>query len=157
DGTLLVGLGEDQKPVKIWDLAEGNQKRSWKADVENTWSYEFSADGKTLVTGGHDKVIRFWEVATGRLQREIAGHPKAVHRLALSTDGALLATLGVSQEWYYPWDNFIRIWDVATSKERRRLTMPFQRRFGDQTLGFNTLAFAPDGQTLVTAGQDDML
>src|SRR5262249_27503213 len=119
DGTLLVGLGEDQKTVKIWDLAEGNQKRSWKADVENTWSYEFSADGKALVTGGHDKVIRFWEVATGRLQREIAGHPKAVHRLALSTDGALLATLGVSQEWYYPWDNFIRIWDVATGKERR--------------------------------------
>jgi WD40 repeat protein len=157
DGTLLVGLAEDQKTVEIWDLAGGNQKRSWKADVEATWSYEFSADGKTLVTGGHDKVIRFWEVATGRLQREITGHPNRVGKLTLSPDGKLLASLGMSLEWYYPWDNFIRIWDVASGKETRRLTMPIHKRFVDQSLGFNTLAFAPDGKTLVTAGQDDIL
>jgi RNA polymerase sigma factor (sigma-70 family) len=158
DATLMAGLEENHKTVEIWDLVEGRRLRSWKADEGCTWAYEFSGDGKTVVTGGDDKVIRFWEVATGRLEREISGHPNMVGKLALSPDGAMLATLGETQgEWYYPWDNFIRIWDVASGKETRRLTMPIQKRFGDRTLGFNTLAFAPDGKTLVTAGQDDML
>jgi len=158
DSKLLAALEQNHKTVEIWDLAEGRRLRSWKADEGYTWAYKFSADGKTLVTGGQDKIIRLWEVATGRLRREITGHPNMVGKLALSPDGAMLATLGETQgEWYYPWDNFIRIWDVASGKETRRLTMPIHKRFGDQSLGFNTLAFAPDGQTLVTAGQDDIL
>jgi RNA polymerase sigma factor (sigma-70 family) len=159
DGKLLAGLEQNKSisTVEIWDMATGKRLRSWKAHDGWIWSYEFSADGKTLVTGGKDKVIRFWDVATGRLEREITGHPKDVHKLALSADGTMLATLSTSLEWYYPWDNFVRIWDVASGKETRRLTMPLQKRFGDQSLGFNTLAFDPVGQTLVTAGQDDML
>ncbi len=151
-------MEQNHKTVEIWDLAEGRRLRSWKADEGYTWAYEFSADGKTLVTGGQDKIIRLWEVATGRLRREFTGHPNMLGKLALSPDGAMLATLGDTQgEWYYPWDNFIRIWDVSSGKEMRRLTMPIHKRFGDQSLGFNSLAFAPDGQTLVTAGQDDIL
>lgn len=158
DSKLLAGLEQNHKTVEIWDLAEGRRLRSWKADEGYTWAYEFSADGKTLVTGGQDKIIRVWEVATGRLRREFTGHPNMVGKLALSPDGAMLATLGETQgEWYYPWDNFIRIWDLATGKETCRLTMPIHKRFGDRSLGFNTLAFDPDGKTLVTAGQDDML
>src|SRR5262249_21687409 len=120
------------------------------------WAYEFSADGKTLVTGGHDKAIRFWDVATGQKQREITEQPKGVGKLALSPDGRQLATLGETGEPGFAWDNVDRIWGVACGKERRQLAMPVTKICNWQ-LGFNNLAFAPDGNTLVTAGQDDML
>jgi WD40 repeat protein len=76
--------------------------------------------------------------------------------LTLSPDGSLLATLGETGEPYFPWENVIRIWDVASCKERRQLAMPVTK-ISDWQLGFNNLAFAPDGKTLVTTGQDDML
>jgi WD40 repeat protein len=157
DGKLLVGFGPGISTLEIWDTAGGKRLRSWKAHEEYIWAYEFSADGKTLITGGHDKVIRWWDVATGRQQREMRGHPSEVGKLTLSTDGTLLATVGMTREPYFPWDNVIRIWDVAASKERCQLAMPVMKRFRDYGLGFNNLAFSPDGKTLVTTGQDDML
>src|SRR5262245_24429307 len=119
DGKLLVGFVPDNSTLEIWDMAEGKRLRSWKAHEGYIWAYEFSADGKTLVTGGHDKAIRFWDVATGQKQREITEQPKGVGKLALSPDGRQLATLGETGEPYFPWDNVIRIWDVAGGKERR--------------------------------------
>ena len=156
DGNRLAAAGWFNS-ILVWDMAEGKRLRSWKADEEYARAYEFSADGKTLVTGGHDKAIRFWDVASGKKKREITGHPKPVGKLALSTDGTLLATVGMNQEPYLPWNNVARIWDVASGKVRHELTMPVKKQFGDGSLGFGNLAFAPDGKTLVTAGKDDML
>src|SRR5262249_9046641 len=101
--------------------------RSWKAHEGYIWSYEFSADGKTLVTGGQDKVIRFWDVATGQQQREITGLPKPVGKLALAADGGLLAAAGRTEEPCVRYHDVIRIWDVASGKELHQLAMPVQR------------------------------
>jgi RNA polymerase sigma factor (sigma-70 family) len=157
DGKPLVGSKPDNSTLETWDTVEGKRLPSWKAQGADISTYEFLADGKTLVTGGRDKAIRWWDVATGQQQREMRGHPNVVGKLALSADGRLLATLGETVEPYFPWDNVIRIWDVASGKERRVLAMPVMKRFGDYALGFSTLAFSPDGKTLVTTGQDDML
>jgi RNA polymerase sigma factor (sigma-70 family) len=157
DGKPLVGSLTANSTLETWDMAEGKRLRSWKAQGVDISDYEFSADGKTLVTGGHDKAILFWDVATGQLQNQITGHPKGVGKLALSADGRLLATLGETGEPYFPWENVIRISDAATGKERRQIAMPVMKRFRDYGLGFNNLAFSPDGKTLVTTGQDDVL
>jgi RNA polymerase sigma factor (sigma-70 family) len=162
DGKLVAGLIENNSGVEIWDLAEGKRLRSWKAHEGYMWCHEFSADSKTLITGGADQAIRFWDVATGEKKREITGHPNVVSKVALSGDGSLLATIGMTEvkagagAWYPP-DNFIRIWDAASAKELRQLRMPNRKGFGDHPEGFHFLTFAPDGVTLVTAGQDDLI
>lgn len=162
DGKLLAGLTENNTTAEVWDVATGKRLRSWKAHEGWVWCYDFSADGKTLVTGGPDKAIRVWDVATGEKKREIAGHPNVVGKLALSADGTFLATLGMTEVKtgngaYFPWDNLIRVWDVAGGMELHRLTMPVKKGFADHPLGFSNLTFAPDGKTLVTAGQDGAL
>src|SRR5262249_20197672 len=48
DGKLLAGFGISM--LEIWDTAGGKRLRSWKAHEEYISAYEFSADGKTLVT-----------------------------------------------------------------------------------------------------------
>jgi WD40 repeat protein len=162
DGKLLAGMVENNSGVEIWDLTQGKRLRTWKAHEGYMWACQFSADCKTLITGGPDKAIRFWNVATGEKKREITGHPNVVSKLALSGDGSLLATVGMTEvkvgngAWF-PSDNFIRIWDVASGKELRQLKMPVKKGFGDYPQGFHFLTFAPDGKTLVTTGQDDLV
>ena len=52
----------------------------------------FSPDGKTLVSGGHDGRIVFWDAVTGEPQEGSEGHRLTVSGLAFSGDGKLMAT-----------------------------------------------------------------
>jgi WD40 repeat protein len=94
----------------------------------------FSADGRTVLTGGADKVARLWDAATGRVRAELKGHRAAVQTVALSPDGRLAATGGV--------DGLVRLWDADTGEPRGR-PMPHQGPV-------RAVAFSPDGQSLAT-------
>ncbi len=158
DGKILAGLGSQYGPIELWDVATGRQLRSWKSNGEYIWCLTFSLDGKTLATGGADKIIRFWEVASGKLRRGI-GTPNIVKKIALSGDGALAASLGMTKiesgaVSVFPPENQIRVWDVLTGKELRQLAMSAQKRPLREPEGFCNLSFAPDGKTLVTTGAD---
>src|SRR5262249_25148960 len=67
-------------------------------------SRAFAPDGKTLITGSGDRLIRLWDPATGRERRRLAGHEGGVLALALSPDGGTLASGGS--------DQLVRLWDL---------------------------------------------
>ncbi len=46
-----------------------------------------SPDGRRLLTGGDDKTIRLWDVATGKELHKFQGHTETVTCLAFSSDG----------------------------------------------------------------------
>jgi RNA polymerase sigma factor (sigma-70 family) len=174
DGKYLFCAGRNKVFAEIWDLANGQRLHflRWHG-----WPYchAFSPDGKTLVTSGADGIIGFWDVATGEKTREITGHPNGVMTVALSGDGQLLATLGATAQrslpggpsYSFSFDRFIRIWNVATGKEVRQLAMPLvesgrpgPRDFhGDfyGSKGRTFMTFAPDGTTLIGAGDDGVI
>src|SRR5436305_204336 len=72
-------------------------------------SLTVSPDGKLLASAGGDKVVRVWDVATGKETAVLKGHTDCVFSLAFSPDGKLLASGGL--------DNKVRLWDMATGKE----------------------------------------
>jgi hypothetical protein len=45
-----------------------------------------------LISGGFDKSVRLWEVASGKERRVITGHTAAVRSIAPSTDGKTIAS-----------------------------------------------------------------
>lgn len=52
----------------------------------------FSPDGKTLVSGGHDGRVMFWDAASGELDEKAGDHRLLISGLAFSADGGRLAT-----------------------------------------------------------------
>jgi WD40 repeat protein len=122
-------------------------------------SIAYSPDGKVLAAGGADNRIRLLDAATGKELRRLAGHqPRTfnpmrdkkgafdllvgsvgegnVTSLAFSPDGKTLASGG--------WDDTVRLWDVTTGKELRRL-------FAHQAL-VARVAFSGDGKVLASRG-----
>jgi WD40 repeat protein len=96
-------------------------------------------DGKTVLTAGGDRVLRYWDLATGRQLRSVTLQGKAGpgRLVTLSPDGKLLTALVGEQ---------LVIWKVETGKEVQRLPCPKWR--------LNYLYFSPDGKTLA-AGRED--
>ncbi len=99
----------------------------------------FSPDGKTLVSGGADNTIRFWDVAMGKEQttlKKVAEY--GVCSVAFSPDGKTLASgLG---------GNKVKLWDLATRKDTILLDKLSQ-------YASPRVVFSPDGKTLASGGQ----
>jgi WD40 repeat protein len=98
----------------------------------------FTADGKTLATGGADNAVRLWDVATGKERATLRGHREAVTSVAIAPDGKTLFS-GSG-------DKTIKVWDVATGQERTTL-----EGHGDWV---SSLALSADGKTLASGSWD---
>ena len=113
--------------------------------VRRVYSLAFSPNGKTLAAGSGDGRVRMWDVATGKEAAALAG----VGPLAFSPDGKTLAAGKQVKpaplcQGFCPEISDVQVWDLAG----RRVV----RTFHDDGYSLNTVAFAPDGASLFTAG-----
>jgi WD40 repeat protein len=93
-----------------------------------------SADGKRCLTAhANSTAFHLVEVPSLKTVQTFTGHVRGLVCVELSPDGALAASASV--------DNTVRLWDVKTGKERRRLPA-----FGGYP---RALAFSPDGELLL--------
>src|SRR6185312_8263620 len=100
----------------------------------------FSADGRWIASGGQDKPIRIWEIATGGERRILTGHTNGITALAFSPDGQQLAS---SSE-----DGTVRMWDPASGTSSA--TSSLGAGFAEDVV------FSPDGRFWVaSAGAAD--
>ncbi len=92
-----------------------------------------SADGKRLVTGGADKVVRTWNLAAPQQpERQFSGHTAAVRAVAVAPNGQALASAGD--------DETIRFWNPANGQQTAVL--------GAHAGPVVGLAYHPNGQIL---------
>lgn len=119
--------------------------------------YALSPDGKALISSAYDRILRLWDVTTGKeLRHWRVRDPGTGKELGpsksrdshdfedlsppvFSPDGKTVA-VGIR-------DGSIRLCDVATGAETRRL---FHK--DDDKLHVGPLAFSPDGRFLVVGG-----
>jgi WD40 repeat protein len=71
---LLVS-GSDDSSVKLWDLSDVDQPKHLQTfrghNGRRISSVALSADAKTLATCGHDRILNFWNIETGKVQNSV--------------------------------------------------------------------------------------
>jgi WD40 repeat protein len=177
DGEILAS-GSADKTIKIWNLRRWVSTRTLTGHSDTVWSVAISPDGQTLASGSADKTIRLWplnsweqpcilmghsgwvnsvaitpngqtlasgstdstiklwNLQTGELLCTLTGHSSAVFSVAISPDGNTLASAS---------RNSVKLWNLHTGELLNTLA------------GSNPVVFSPDGQILVTGGEDSTI
>lgn len=158
DGKQLV-TGSFDHTLKLWDAASGNMVREFKGFKEKEFEkghqdgvfcVAFSPDGKTLVSGGSDRSLKFWNVADGSVVREFANpnakrppnplpgpaeaHPGWIYGVRFTPDGRHVVSVGNAPGN----QGYLAVWNAADGKLLSGQELP---------LGpFYSVALSPDGK-----------
>jgi WD40 repeat protein len=101
-------------------------------------STALTADGRLLVTGGNDGILRVWQLATGELGAELPGHKELIDATAVTADGRLAASAS--------WDGTARVWDVPGRRMLHELA------HGKPSV--TSIEFSPDARFVATGAGD---
>ena len=158
--SKTLAAGSEENEVMLWSVdysanqrivrtdwtTEPDGRRIKRKSVERLKHYEmlphegmvrstaFSPDGKRLVTGAADSLIRLWDVETAELLKTFEGNAAA-----FSPDGGTIAAGGH--------DRSVLLWDIETEA----LTATLEGHTDD----VRSLAFSPDGKLLASGGNDN--
>jgi RNA polymerase sigma factor (sigma-70 family) len=121
--TLALGGIDGQ--IRLLNVADGSQIRSYPAHARLIYTLAFSHDGRTILSGGtddHDVVLS--DVTTGKEIQHLKGHTSMICGVQFSPDGKSALSFGrsmIEPKARTVDDGFLRVWDLATGKELHRL------------------------------------
>jgi WD40 repeat protein len=161
DGKLVVAGGRpgQEGDVRVYDIRAGKTvdfggapavdgvhdkavlvKELLQTD-DSILAVALSPDGKKLAAGGCDRLVRVWDLASGKLEHSIENHADWILGLAFTPDGKGLATASR--------DKTAKVWDLAARESL--LTFP-----DHQNIVYG-VAIAADGKTGFSVGEDKQL
>lgn len=153
-GDTIAAISPDGKnlasatssTIRLWNVATRNERADLAGHPLAVRTCTFSADGKTLWTScGEplwpfgDHVLRCWDIASGKLSRQIA-LPEEEWIFAVSEDAKFLLS-GVKED-----GNIVRLWQADSRKQLHALA--------GHRYGVTRAAFAPDGKLLAVGDCD---
>lgn len=165
-----------------WDVNTGELKTTLEGHTGPITSMAFSSDGKTLVTSSWDRSVRIWDVATGDNKYTFKKHTDGVKKIIFYPKSNIFAAVGYNRSGVYEWDiatgsflgeaaipvtsnstfspngsliaianyNNLSLWDFESKEKLFELTSH------TNDIGTPTIAFSPDGQTLVSGGDGEL-
>ena len=136
DSRLLATGGFYGNAISLWDLATGQQVRTFLGNTQVVGQVAFSPDGRQLAgTGWWERTVRIWEVASARQLRCLT-HPDGVYFISYSPDGKKMASTC--------WDGKVRIWDTGNGQ-----IVAESPQYGDELY---CAEFSPDGRRIAYGG-----
>jgi WD40 repeat protein len=104
-------------------------------------------DGRLLVSGSEDGMLKAWDVATGQEVRSLKGHEAQVDSIVVTPDGKLLVTAAD--------DGMLKVWNLVSWEEVCQLQGEKSRIHAEATGPAGSawvtsgLAITPDGKVLI--------
>jgi WD40 repeat protein/serine/threonine protein kinase len=130
DGTRLAAADAAGR-VKMWELVTGKVLEVF-IHTDDAQAVAFLAADRVVVSADGHAVLRLSDATTGALLATLNGHTGKIWGISVSPDGTTFATVSS--------DGSVKLWDARLPQ--RWLAIPVPN-------GSGTLAFAPDGQTLL--------
>jgi WD40 repeat protein/HEAT repeat protein len=146
DSRQLLSGGNDHS-VRLWDVQTGKEVHRLDGHTRSVNAVAFAPDASLGLSAGTDHTARLWDLRAGRELRELGGHAD-FWAVAFSPDGKHAASAGGMQEAAGTGerDFEVRLWDVSSAKEVRRLV--------GHAEAVRALAFSKDGKRLLSADAD---
>jgi WD40 repeat protein len=152
DGLFALS-GSVDGLLKLWDVATGEELWSFSGHTNSVHAVAFSPDGNFALSGSLDKTVRLWDVATGKELRSFGTHTGMVRSVAFSPDGrfALSGSCGEfdAKVKLLCIKGAAKLWDVTTGQELRS----FSKHKGY----VSSIAFSPDGRSVLSVGPDNLM
>ncbi|MEU8327432.1 serine/threonine-protein kinase [Micromonospora sp. NPDC048839] len=137
DGATLVSAEDETSSITFWDVADRTATATVPAHTRGIEVLRFSPDGKTLASGGHDGVVKLWDVASRQNTANLTfGNYGSVDHVVFSPQGDSIAVLGG-----------LRVMMWRLSSPNARVDLPVEPEAEPPT--FDELRFNQDGQLLV--------
>ena len=135
DGQTAISGSFNSTAIR-WSLARGAAEQVLRFHADAVNAVALLRDGRAA-TAGADGRIAIWTSGKTEPDAVLEGHTAPIVALALSPDGATLASAS--------WDQTVRLWPLAGGTPRV---------LEGHTQNVNGVAFAPDGRTLVSVSYD---
>jgi RNA polymerase sigma factor (sigma-70 family) len=108
-------------PIRVWELASGEEVLSLYGHTAISSGMAFSPDGRTLASisgwdNPEDAGLRIWDVASGKPLKRFTNGPDIGVRIAYLPDGRSIVTAGK--------DGLAVVWDVSDLADRRPPELP---------------------------------
>ncbi|CAN2040567.1 jouberin [Candidatus Magnetomoraceae bacterium gMMP-15] len=136
NGRFLASAsdGNTDKIIRLWDLENGSQIKTFSGLTDWGLSVSFSPNSKYLLLGSDGGSVCLWEVKSGKLIKNFEGHASIVNAAAFSPDGSLIVSVSD--------DNTLKLWETKTG----RLIASVEAHEED----VNDVAFSPDGKFIAS-------
>jgi len=118
--------------LEYWKTA-ARELTTFRGHSHGVWSVAFAPNGLTLASGGVDRLVRLWDIETGRLLRSLRGHTADIRSVVFTPDGQTLATASE--------DRTIRLWNPNTGESKKLLFTRYDHNVV-------SLSLSPDGLML---------
>ena len=139
NGQRLVAATNDNR-ILGWPLKADAATAAVASDLAITTptpiiDVAINADGTIIATGGNDNVISLWNSATTSLRERLPGHTSTLRTVAMTADAR-------------------RVVSGANDRFVIRFTPAVVAAFQAHKTPIRAAVFSPDGQHLITAGDD---
>lgn len=122
DNERGVSTGRDNV-VRLWNLKTGKLDREFKAHDDptrmptflegdsGTYGLAVSRDGKRMLTGGYDRIIRLWDLPSGDEIRRYKAHEDGINALAFTANNRNAVSASN--------DRTLRVWYLPRARKKK--------------------------------------
>jgi len=137
----IAALGLPDGTIQLLSIETGLPFRPpLRGHIGPVRSVAFAPGGDRLASGGSDKAVMVWDVATGERLEMCSEHKGGVFGVAISPNGQTLAS-GCGAET-------IKVWSMANVSTGALFSISYHKSV------IRTLAFSPNGRTLASGSED---